>query len=409
LGIAQLDNAQAGVDAALLAEQLEQFLGSAQRPLVIFGGGLGLAGTAAVVQDWCDQHSIPYIASWAGLTYVDRSRPGYQGSQGVYGSRHANWTVQAADKILSVGSRLDNRQRTGNPRAYAPFADVFVIDVDPQEIRKFQANHRYTGAAFDLKGIAAVLQKTRFEYDAAPWLEIVDRDREINASGWDAAVHEGEFNPYEAVPALQQYFPARSIVASDTGANLCWLFQAYAPDDSFLFTSGGNSPMGYALPAAIGAQLANPDASVICAIGDGGLQMNIQELQTAIAYNLPITILLFNNSGYGIIKQFQDSNLASRYHASGEGYSTPDFGKIAESYGVDYHRVTSVGQIGPELFERRLKLVELVLPAQAQITPKAEGDHFLHDQAPHIAGRVQETLPFDYPERPSALQLSSAL
>ena len=128
-----------------------------------------------------------------------------------------------------------------------------------------------------------------------------------------------------------------------------------------------------------------------------------------MSYKLPITILLFNNSGYGIIKQFQDSNLASRYHASGDGYSTPDFGKIAEAYGVDYHRVTSVDEIVPELFERRLKLVELVLPAQAQITPKAEGDHFLHDQAPHIAGRVQETLPFDYPERPSALQLSSAL
>ena len=396
-------------DPAILAEQLERFLASAERPLVVFGGGLGLAGTAEIVQAWCDDHSVPYIASWAGLTYVDRSHEGYHGSQGVYGSRHANWAVQAADKILAVGSRLDNRQRTGNPRAYAPFADVFVIDVDPEELRKFHANARYSGAAFDLRGIGPVLAKTDFGYDAAPWVDALERDRATNSSGWELAVLDGELNPYDAVPALQKHFPAGSIVAADTGANLCWLFQAYSPDDSLLFTSGGNSPMGYALPAAIGAQLARPEASVICVTGDGGLQMNIQELQTAIRYKLPITIIVFNNSGYGIIKQFQDSNLGSRYFASGEGYSTPDFGKIAKAYGVAYHRVTKVDEIVPELFDRSLKLIELVLPAQAQITPKAEGDHFLHDQAPHIEGRQQEPLPFDYPARPSQMELSSAL
>jgi acetolactate synthase-1/2/3 large subunit len=403
------NDADGQITAAALAAELENFLGSAERPLFIMGGGLGLAGTAIVAQEWCDAHSVPYIASWAGLTYLDRNSSGYQGSQGVYGSRHANWTVQAADKIVALGSRLDNRQRTGNPRAYAPFADVYVVDVDPEEIRKFHASERYSGATFDLTNLEAVLERTAFSYEAQPWLEIIDRDKAINSSGWESAVESGEFNPYDAVPALQKHFPARSIVASDTGANLCWLFQAYQADDSFLFTSGGNSPMGYALPAAIGAQIAQPDASVICAIGDGGFQMNIQELQTAVNYRLPITILLFNNAGYGIIKQFQDSNLGRRYHASGEGYSTPDFAKVAESYGIEYHRVTSVVDIVPALFERSLKVVELVLPQQAQITPKAEGDHFLHDQAPHIVGRLQEPLPFDYPERPSDLEISSSL
>jgi acetolactate synthase-1/2/3 large subunit len=408
-GAAQPVDAQAPLVPAAVGTEIERFLASAERPLAIIGGGLGLAGTAKIVQDWCDAHAIPYIASWAGLTYVDRSRAGYQGSQGVYGSRHANWSVQAADKIISFGSRLDNRQRTGNPRAYAPFADIFVLDVDPEEVRKFHANPRYSGAAFDLADIRPALAGVAFSYDSAPWIELIGRDKQTNDSGWAAAVDEGEFNPYEAVPALQQHFPAGSIVAADTGANLCWLFQAYSPDDSLLFTSGGNSPMGYSLPAAIGAQRANPDAPVICVIGDGGFQMNVQELQTAVNYQLPITILLFNNSGYGIIKQFQDSNNGGRYNASGEGYSVPDFGRIAESYGVAYHRVESLDDITPELFERSLKLVELVIPPQALITPKAEGDHFLHDQFPHIAGRHQEPLPFDYPERPSDLAVSSAL
>ncbi len=397
------------LDAREVGLQIERFLESAERPLVIMGGGLGLAGTARVAQDWCEAHGIPYIASWAGLTYLDRSKPGYQGSQGVYGSRHANWSVQGADRILALGSRLDNRQRTGNPRAYAPFADVMVLDVDPEEIRKFASNPRYSGMAFDLAGLSDVLGTVNFSYDSAPWREILDQDKQTNSSGWEASVQPGELNPYNAVQEIQKHFPKGSIVAADTGANLCWLFQAYLPDDSLLFTSGGNSPMGYSLPAAIGAQSALPDTPVICVIGDGGLQMNIQELQTAVSYGLPITIIVFNNSGYGIIKQFQDSNNSSRYHASGSGYSVPDLGKVAEAYGIEFHRVRALDDITSDMFERGLKMIELVIPQQALITPKVEGDHFIHDQFPYGNNTGQQPLPFDYPTRPSELAVSSAL
>ena len=397
------------IDAQEIGLLIEQFLEPAERPLVIMGGGLGLAGTARVAQEWCETHGIPYIASWAGLTYLDRSLAGYQGSQGVYGSRHANWSVQGADRILALGSRLDNRQRTGNPRAYAPFADVFVVDVDAEEIRKFGSNPRYCGAAFDLVHLPAVLQTVSFTYDTQPWLEIIGEDKRSNSSGWEASVGPGELNPYEAVQHLQKHFPAGSIVVSDTGANLCWLFQAYAPDDSLLFTSGGNSPMGYSLPAAIGAQVARPDCPVICVIGDGGLQMNIQELQTAANYGLPVTIVVFNNAGYGIIKQFQDSNTNGRYHASGAGYSVPDLEKIAASYAIPFHRISTIGDIVPGMFDRSLKILELVVPQQALITPKVEGDHFIHDQFPYSSRSGQQALPFAYPSRPSELVVSSAL
>ena len=395
--------------AAVLASQIESFLDGADRPLVIMGGGLGLASTASIAQAWCEAHRIPYIASWAGLTFLDRSLPGYQGSQGVYGSRHANWTVNAADRILSLGSRLDNRQRTGNPRAYAPYADFFVVDVDIEEVRKFSADLRYDGAAFDLAGIETVLDGVTFAYDSEPWTGLVAADRESNSSGWEASVEPGEFNPYDAVTAMQPLFPDDAIVVADTGANLAWLFQAYAPDNTHLFTSGGNSPMGYSLPAAIGAQRANPDANVICVIGDGGLQMNIQELQTAVNYGLPITILVFNNSGYGIIKQFQDSNTDSRYHASGDGYSVPDIGKITAAYGIPFNRISRVDEISADLFERGLRVIEFVVPAQALITPKVEGDHFIHDQFPYRAAPDHQPMPFSYPERPSGLVVSSGL
>jgi acetolactate synthase-1/2/3 large subunit len=393
----------AGPSSDELSRQIEQFLAGAERPLAILGGGLGLAGTAQAAQEWCETHSIPYIASWAGLTYLDRSLPGYQGSQGVYGSRHANWSVQAADRILVLGSRLDNRQRTGNARGYAPFADLFVVDVDPEEIKKFGSDGRYAGAVFDLRGIGDVLDDVDFAYEGSSWRALIDSDRATNSSGWEVSVAPGEFSPYDAVGALQAQFPPGAIVAADTGATICWLFQAYGADDSYLFTAGGNSPMGFSLPAAIGAQIAVPDRPVICVIGDGGFQMNIQELQTAVAYGLPITIVVFNNAGYGIIKQFQDSNTAGRHFASGTGYSVPDLAKIAAAYGIPYHRVASSADAGPELFTRTLKLVEVVIPADALITPKVDGDHFLHDQFPYDPNRVQAPLPYDYPERPSQL------
>lgn len=163
--------------------------------------------------------------------------------------------------------------------------------------------------------------------------------------------------------------------------------------------------MGYSLPAAIGAQIADRDIPVVCIIGDGGFQMNIQELQTAVAYDTPITIVIFNNTGYGIIKQFQDSNMEGRYAASGRGYTVPDLGRIAHAYGIDFHRVTKVSQITDHLLSRRLKIIELVIPEKALATPKAEGDHFVHDQFPYQLEK-NPSLPVEYPAHPSQLALS---
>ena len=143
------------------------------------------------------------------------------------------------------------------------------------------------------------------------------------------ATKANELNPYYAFRAIQKKFTPGSIVVSDCGANLCWVYQSYEPDANFLFTAGGNSPMGYSLPAAIGAQLLNTEKNVYCFIGDGGLQMNIQELQTIVHYKLPIKIVIQNNFGYGIIKQFQDAYFEGRHFATGDGYSIPDFSKIA--------------------------------------------------------------------------------
>jgi len=384
---------------------LGQFIDSSVRPLVIFGAGLGFGGKTRHVQDWCESNRIPYCASWGGLPYVDRSRDLYQGALGVYGSRQANWAVQSADKILSLGSRLDNRQRTGNPSSFAPFAHFLAVDIDLEELRKLSGDDRYRVIQLDLADIEFVLPGVMDAVRFENWCNDLLGAAVQNDSGFGAAVNGEELNPYQVVQEIQMLLEKNAVVVADTGACVCWVHQAFNPGDQLLFTAGGNSPMGYALPAAIGAKVANPERQVVCFIGDGGFQMNIQELQTIVHYDLDIKIIILNNNGYGIIKQFQDTYFESRYEATGRGYSAPDFGAIARAYGIEYLCVTKLDELHLALQVKGARIIDVALPENALITPKVEMDRFVHDQFPY-GNLHKRTKPlFNYPDRPSQLGL----
>lgn len=389
-----------GPEVEYKGPNLTKLMNEANRPVVIIGAGAALSGTAGDIQNWCETNSIPYVSSWGALSYLDRSKESYFGSLGVYGSRKANWIVQSADELVVFGSRLDNRQRTGNPNGFAPFANITVLDVDVEELNKFKVHKNYKLIHFDLRLISNYLKPTRIHSD---WLEQARIETDVMDEGFSASVSDSEFNPYVAVRLCQDKFRADSIVVSDCGANLCWVYQSYKADTSFLFTAGGNSPMGYSLPAAIGAQLANMEKKIYCFIGDGGLQMNIQELQTIVHYKLPITIFIQNNSGYGIIKQFQDSYFSGRHFATGEGYSVPNFKEIAGAYGIPYFSVFSERDLKRLEIQKGMSIIDLSLPKGSLITPKTEMDRFIHDQYPYIKDKSIDSLPYTYPERPSDL------
>lgn len=380
------------------------FMARSRRPLVIIGGGSVLAGTAGHIQRWCETEGVPYVASWSALPHIDRGAPLYQGALGVYGSPRANWSVQAADAILALGSRLDNRQRTGNPRSFAPFADVLVLDIDAEELRKFSRQSNYSTVQVDLSLWPAASAPLGRWTEWEEWRSLLAKAEPLHQDGTAVAVDSGALNPYEVVRRLQSIMPDGAIVAADCGANLCWVYQSFLPDDALLFTAAGNSPMGYSLPAAIGAKLVRPGAPVWCFIGDGGLQMNIQELQTVVHYGLDLVIVVLNNRGYGIIKQFQDAYFDSRYEATGRGYSAPDFEKLARAYGIEYLRVDSLDDIKDSQAMAGPMIVDVVLPEGALITPKVEMDRFLHDQFPYTQSvDLALLMPNSYPDRPSLL------
>jgi acetolactate synthase-1/2/3 large subunit len=377
---------------------ISKMMENSKRAVVVIGAGAALSGSARTIQDWCEENKIPYVSSWGALTYLDRSAPGYFGSIGVYGARAANWLIQASDCLVVMGSRLDNRQRTGNPTGFAPYAIINVIDIDLEELGKFKKHENYRTFQYDLRFIGEKLVQIEIDEN---WIKSAKKKTLNMDEGFEYSVSESEFNPYFAVRALQNKFKSEAIVVSDCGANLCWVYQSYLPDSTFLFTAGGNSPMGYSLPAAIGAQLANPEKKVYCFIGDGGLQMNIQELQTIVFRNLPITIILQNNFGYGIIKQFQDAYFDSRHHASGMGYSVPSFELICNAYGIPYTRIKSIEELQKVVIAPGFSLIDLQFPEGALITPKTEMNRFIHDQFPYIQDNSISELPYAYPKRPN--------
>jgi len=374
----------APVDEARAAVQA--FLDGAERPLVLFGAGVGLGGGALALTQWLGRHHLPFVASWNAMAHFDHDSPDYVGGIGVYGNRGANFVLQNADRVLVLGSRLDNRQRTGNTRNFVPGGKVHVVDVDENELAKY-AGDGYGTTHLDLGHLPALLEGLSPPPLSAPWLDYVAemKGRFFGQDISTFARRNNTLSPYQVVQRLNLSVAEDAVVVADTGATLCWLFQMFHRRRHALFTAGGHSPMGYAVPAAIGSALEQPGRKVVAVIGDGGFQLNIQELQTIAHYGLDITIVVFNNNGYGIIRQFQDSYCGSRHEASGRGYSSPDFGKVAQAYGLDHVRVEQLEQITPELFARPgARVIEVVLAENTLIEPKWEVGRPINDQFPYM-------------------------
>jgi acetolactate synthase-1/2/3 large subunit len=389
---------------AHVATALTDTLRSALRPVVLWGAGIGLADVHRETAEWLRRSGIPFVSSWAGLTLFDHEHPGFHGQIGVYGNRGANFILQNADTVVVLGSRLDNRQRSGNSRNFATGATVHVVDVDQEELKKYR-NDGYRTSHLDFCNLPAALSKIELPPVGRDWLDYAAemKSRYYGNETSTSARRLNALSPYNVVRRINEVVAKDAIVIGDTGAAVCWLHQAFQVKNHTLFTAGGNSPMGYALPAAIGAKLVAPARQVVSYNGDGGFQVNLQELQTVRFHDLDIAIVVMNNASYGIIKQFQDSYLGSRYTASRDGYSVPDLGRIAEAYGLRYIRVERLDQITPELFCGGAMIIDVALSEHTLIEPKLEMGRPINDQFPYLeeAEYASGNRYVDYP-RPEA-------
>ena len=369
--------------------KIEDFLKGSERPLLLVGAGIGLAGVEKATFAWIKDSGIPFVSSWNGETYFDHDLPNYCGNIGVYGNRGANFLIQNSDRLIVLGSRLDNRQRSGNTTKFAMSAKVLVLDVDAEELRKYKNNREHSTAELDFKFLPQALEGLKVTRGTDAWTSFA---REMKAKYFgkyssSIAKEKGTLSPYEVVRAANAAMNDDAVVAVDTGANLCWVFQQFHRRKHTIFTAGGNSPMGYCLPAAIGAAIYSPGRQIVAFSGDGGFHLNIQELQLLVHHKIPAKIFVMNNCGYGIIKQFQEQYLGGRYEATGNGYSIPDFGKVARAYGLGYVKVTKMSDFDAKAVfaSPEPTIIDCILFPETTVEPKLGIGRSIEDQLPYMS------------------------
>lgn len=342
------------------------FLKECKRPLIVFGHGVILSGASQSAINFVERYNIPFVVSWGAIDICETNHNLRVGTIGVYGDRHANYAIQNADLVIVIGSRLDSRQIGGKPDIFSVHSKKIMIDIDENEIDKLIE----MGINIDLKIIDDVdnfftCVRSDIHTDYSNWLNIISTWK--SKYGIEKARDDDPI-VYNVLAKFFNSLPDECIIISDIGSNMVWTMQcAQLSKTQKLFTNGGNASMGFALPAAIGASIGSNKPVYVIA-GDGGFQMNIQELLTVKKYNLPIEITILNNSGYGIVKQFQDIYFNSNHAATSKSDvfgNTVDFAKIAEVYGVKTLR-------------------DISIPETQKIYPKLEFGNSLENMSPYI-------------------------
>jgi acetolactate synthase-1/2/3 large subunit len=316
-------------------------LARARRPVFLAGGGVIMSNAAPDLTSLARRLQVPVAGSLMGLGSFPATDDLWLGMVGMHGTYAANMSINHADLLVCVGARFDDRV-TGKVSAFAPGARVVHIDIDPTSIRKnVQVDVPVVGdCRLSLQGMREICD-TKFAGEDwavkhADWLASV---RNWKTSKPLAYQKNGNIKPQRVVEALFELTGGEAIIATEVGQHQMWTAQFYTfTRPRTLLTSGGLGTMGYGFPAAIGAQLAFPDKKVVVVAGDGSIQMNIQELATAVANRLPVKVVILNNRCLGMVRQWQELFYHNNCFATNME-AQPDFVKLAEAYGAEGYRI----------------------------------------------------------------------
>jgi len=321
-----------------IAEAAEA-LSAAERPIVYAGGGIISSGATPELTALADKTGIPVVLTLMGKGAMDETHPRCLGMFGMHGSAFANWAINRADVILAVGVRFDDRV-TGRLKDFAPHARFIHIDIDPAEIGKNKPAH--IPIVGDAKRVLAALVPLVRPPKIEAWWKQIEEWRQRYPFRYRQ--RDGRISHQYVCDLLNRLTGGRAIVVTDVGQHQMWMAQWYKCREPRTFiSSGGLGAMGFGFPAALGAKFARPDKQVIALVGDGGFQMTLQDLITAVEHGLSLPIFILNNGALGMVRQWQTFFYRGRFSSS--ILRNPNFAKIGEAYGARGIRVEQPDEV----------------------------------------------------------------
>lgn len=372
-----------------IIEEIVKLLSSAQRPVIIAGGGVRLAKANEELLKFTDLTEIPVVASLMGLDALPHEHPSFVGLFGTYGNRYANLTLANSDLVIVLGSRLDTRQTGTRPETFARGAKIIHVDIDPHELNnKIQVHYSINR---DLKLFLTGLTGRINKFDKnkiKSWRQTI-ADWQQRYPSYQKELSKS-IDPNYFIHQLSQFIPEGAVICEDIGQNQMWAAQSLKIKKSQRFiTQGGMGAMGSSLPMAIGASFARSGRTMVVITGDGGFQLNIQELQTVYHHKLPIKIILLNNHCYGMVRQFQEQYFNSRFQSTVIGYSCPDFQKVVAAYNIPVAQITRPEEIIDSLekifSDDRPCFLEVNLCSETQVIPKLGMNRPIEEQEPRLS------------------------
>lgn len=322
-------------------------LSKAKKPVLLAGGGISYAEASKELNEFAERYQIPVVTSLLGQGTIATSHPLFLGMGGMHGSFAANIAMTEADFMISIGCRFDDRL-TGNPKTFAKNAKVAHIDIDPAEIGKIiSADILVVGDA--KKALQMLLAEPTVNNNTEKWIDKVTKDKN-RVRSYDKK--ERVVQPQAVIERIGELTNGDAIVVTDVGQHQMWTAQYYPyQNERQLVTSGGLGTMGFGVPAAIGAKIANPEKEVVLFVGDGGFQMTNQELAILNIYKVPIKVVMLNNHSLGMVRQWQESFYEGR--TSESVFDTlPDFQLMAQAYGIKNYKFDN-----PETIEKDLEVI----------------------------------------------------
>ncbi len=326
-----------------MIERAADLIDRSERPVIYGGGGVNIADAQAELVALAEKIDAPVTMTLLGKGGFPDDHELCLGMPGMHGTAYANYALHEADVILAVGTRFDDRV-TGKLSMFAPNAKFIHIDIDPAEIGKnITATLPIVG---DVRSVLATLGKKVAKRQHPEWHAQVARWKKDYPLGWKG----NGLKPQFVIQEIQRATKGEAIITTEVGQNQMWAAQFYQCKESRQFiSSGGLGTMGFGLPAAIGAQFARPDKVVWDIAGDGSIQMNIQEMATAVINKLPVKIAVLNNRYLGMVRQWQTLFYDNRLSYTDLDLPSPDFVKLAEAYGAVGLRVTTEAEVRPAI------------------------------------------------------------